>query len=368
MTPRRHGTSSRAACRTPNAACCGIRCANFSSKRWPPDQAVERSGNAEAIAALWRDLAGQGLDLARRRIPARRACAKSCWFSRNWDAPRARRRCSAPWPPTSRLPAQQSNAARALLEDLHQGKAMIALALGRLRWRCGRGPGRDARRHAVGEKSSFVEGAQTATHFLVVHRHTAGVAVVASGAPGLKMQVTPGLAVPPFSRAHASTNTPAVRLDIPAETLADIALVARLGCAGRALGAARARVRAGRGSRQGPKAIRPAHRPIPGGPAQARQLPDQPGRRAAHARSRGRGARQRQPGLARVRGIGAGLRRSGAARRCRSRRTGRWAPSAMPRSTRRRGISGACMPISPASAACRAPAPRLPISCSVRHA
>ena len=33
----------------------------FLLKRWPPDHAVERSGNAEAIAALWRDLAGQGL-------------------------------------------------------------------------------------------------------------------------------------------------------------------------------------------------------------------------------------------------------------------------------------------------------------------
>src|SRR4029077_7904077 len=30
-------------------------------KRWPPDHALERSGSSEAIAVLWRDLAGQGL-------------------------------------------------------------------------------------------------------------------------------------------------------------------------------------------------------------------------------------------------------------------------------------------------------------------
>ncbi len=51
------------------------------------------------------------------------------------------------------------------------------------------------------------------------------------------MQVTPGLAVPPFCELGFE-NTPAVQLDIPRKALADIALVARLGCAGRALGAA----------------------------------------------------------------------------------------------------------------------------------
>src|SRR5207342_424077 len=53
----------------------------------------------------------------------------------------------------------------------------------------------------------------------------------------LTMQVTPGLAVPPFCELGFE-NTPAVQLEIPRKTLADIALVARLGCAGRALGAA----------------------------------------------------------------------------------------------------------------------------------
>ena len=88
---------------------------------------------------------------------------------------------------------------------------------------------------ALWGKAAFVEGAQTATHVVVFT--DAGVAVVASGAPGLKMQVTPGLAVPPFSELTFE-NTPAARLNISRQALADIALVARLGCAGRALGAA----------------------------------------------------------------------------------------------------------------------------------
>jgi alkylation response protein AidB-like acyl-CoA dehydrogenase len=84
---------------------------------------------------------------------------------------------------------------------------------------------------------AFVEGAQTATHLLICTGEPAGVTMVASGAAGLKIRATPGLAVPPFSELTFE-NTPAMRLDIPAETLADIALVTRLGCAGRALGAA----------------------------------------------------------------------------------------------------------------------------------
>ena len=34
---------------------------NFLSSRWPSTQAVELSGDAKAIAAIWRDLSAQGL-------------------------------------------------------------------------------------------------------------------------------------------------------------------------------------------------------------------------------------------------------------------------------------------------------------------
>ena len=64
-----------------------------------------------------------------------------------------------------------------------------------------------------------------------------GVAVVMGDAHGLTMRATPGLAVPPFSELTLE-DAPALRLDMSSQSLADIALVARLACAGRALGAA----------------------------------------------------------------------------------------------------------------------------------
>jgi acyl-CoA dehydrogenase len=125
---------------------------------------------------------------------------------------------------------------RAMLEDLHRGKVMVALALGAFDGDAAAGQV-ETRGDTLSGKISFVEGAQTATHFVVLTGKPAGVAVVASGAPGLHMQVTPGLAVPPFS-ALTFDNTPATRLELSPKALADIALVARLACAGRALGAA----------------------------------------------------------------------------------------------------------------------------------
>jgi alkylation response protein AidB-like acyl-CoA dehydrogenase len=205
------------------------------SKRWPADHAVERSGNAEAMAALWRDLAGQGL-AALGANPAEAGLREILLVFEELG------RASCPAPLLGAVGAnlalvgQQSNAMRAMLEDLHQGKAMVALALGAFDGDAAAGQV-DSRGDTLSGKVSFVEGAQTATHFVVFTGKPASVAVVASGAPGLTMQVTPGLAVPPFSELTFD-NTPATRLDLSPKTLADIALVARLACAGRALGAA----------------------------------------------------------------------------------------------------------------------------------
>ena len=203
--------------------------------RWPADQAVERSGDPQAIEAVWRGLAEQGLaamgsdtaDVGLREIIV--------VFEEL-----GRASCPAPLlgavAANLALAMQQSNAARAMLEDLHQGKAMIALALGAFDGDPGAGRA-ELRGDTLNGKTSFVEGAQTATHFLICTDGPAGVAVVASGAPGLTMKVTPGLAVPPFTELTFE-NTPAMALSIPNETLADIALVVRLACSGRALGAA----------------------------------------------------------------------------------------------------------------------------------
>jgi acyl-CoA dehydrogenase len=208
---------------------------NFLRNGWPVDQAVGRSGNAQATATLWRELAGLGLT-------SLGADATQSGLREILLVFEELGRASCPAPLLSAVAAnlalenQSSNAARAVVEDLHQGKAMIALALGGFDGdaAAGRVEMRDG---SLSGKVSFVEGAQTATHFLVCTGEPVGVAILAKDAAGLKIQATPGLAVPPLSELSFE-RTPAVRCDVSFETLADIALVARLGCASRALGAA----------------------------------------------------------------------------------------------------------------------------------
>jgi acyl-CoA dehydrogenase len=134
------------------------------------------------------------------------------------------------------LARQPSNTAHALLEEIHQGNAAVALALGAFDG--DPAAGRVAVRGSeVQGELSFVEDAQAATHLLIFTNQPAGVALVARDAHGLTMRATPGLAVPPFCEITLE-NTPAVWLPEPPHSLADIALVARLACACRALGAA----------------------------------------------------------------------------------------------------------------------------------
>jgi acyl-CoA dehydrogenase len=208
---------------------------DFLSNRWPPEDAVERSGKAEAIAAIWRDMAGQGLT-GLGGSPDEAGLREILLVFEELG----RASCPAPLlgavAANLALAAQPSNMARALIEDLRQGQAMVALALGGFDGDASAGQA-EMRGEALSGTASFVEGAETATHVLVFTGPPAGVALVATGAPGLKAQATPGLAVPPFCELSFA-NTPAVWFNVPSETLSDIALVARLGCAGRALGAA----------------------------------------------------------------------------------------------------------------------------------
>jgi alkylation response protein AidB-like acyl-CoA dehydrogenase len=134
------------------------------------------------------------------------------------------------------LANQRSNVARDLLEQLHQGAAMIAAVFGGVDGDPAAGEV-EVRAGALSGKASFVEGAQPATHLLVFCHSPACVAIVARDAPGMQFQATPGLAVPPFVELTFD-NTPAAMVDVALDALADIAVVARLACAGRALGAA----------------------------------------------------------------------------------------------------------------------------------
>ena len=169
----------------------------------------------------------------------------------------------------------------------------------RLRWRSGRRPGGDARRHAVGQACVCRRRAD-GDAFRGLHRRP-------RRRGGRKRRAGLDDARPrpasPCRRSASSRfeNTPAIAVGRAARNAGRHRAggAARLCRPGARRGAAR--VRTGRRSRQDQKAVRPVHRPVPGGPAQARQLPDQPRRRAADARNGGRGARQRQSGLADLR-------------------------------------------------------------------
>jgi acyl-CoA dehydrogenase len=202
---------------------------------WPAEQAVERSADARAIPTLWAAMARQGL-AALGSNSAEVGLREIVLVFEELG----RAACPAPLigavAANLALTTQSSNAARALLDDLHQGNAIIALALGA----CDGDPSAGrviVRGDALQGKVSFVEGAQGATHLLIFTDTPAGVAVVAADAKGLTMQATPGLAVPPFCELTFA-NAPALWLGVSSEALADVALTARLACAGRALGAA----------------------------------------------------------------------------------------------------------------------------------
>jgi 3-oxo-4-pregnene-20-carboxyl-CoA dehydrogenase beta subunit len=202
---------------------------------WPSEKAVENCADVQAIAQLWPAMARQGL--------ATLGCeAAEVGLRETLIVFEELGRAACPAPLLGAVAAnlalatQTSNAVRALLADLHQGNATIAVALGAFDGDAAAG---DVTAHgdALQGKLSFVEGAQTATHLLILTEAPAGVAVVAADARGLTMRATPGLAVPPFCELTLD-NVPALRLDLARERLADIAMVARLACAGRAVGAA----------------------------------------------------------------------------------------------------------------------------------
>jgi alkylation response protein AidB-like acyl-CoA dehydrogenase len=205
------------------------------ARHWPAEGAVERADDAQAIAAVWKAMAGQGLATL-GSDPAEGGLREIVLVFEELG------RASCPAPMLGAVAAnlaltdRRSNVARDLLEQLHQGHAMVAAVLGDFDGDPAAGRV-DAHSGALTGKAAFVEGAQLATHLLVFCQSPACAAIVASGPPGLQIQATPGLAVPYFAELTFD-NTPAAIVDLSQDALADVAMVARLACAGRALGAA----------------------------------------------------------------------------------------------------------------------------------
>jgi acyl-CoA dehydrogenase len=203
--------------------------------RWPVERAVAHATEPPAVAAVWQAMAAHGLaSLASN--------ANETGLREVVLAFEELGRASCPAPLLGAVAANiafgtgQTNATRALLDDLHQGKAAIALALGGFDGDRGAGSA-EVRDGRLSGKVPFVEGAQSATHFLVLTDRPSGAAIAANGAAGLAVQETPGLMVPAFAELTFE-DTPATVVDTPAAILADVAMVARLACLARAAGAA----------------------------------------------------------------------------------------------------------------------------------
>lgn len=208
---------------------------DFLSNIWPPAQAVENCASPEAIARLWPGMAGQGLaTLGSNTVEAGLREILLVFEELG--------RASCPAPLLGAVAAnlalanEISNTARAFLHDLHAGKASIALALGAFDGDAAAGRV-DVRGETVRGRLSFVEGAQTATHLIVFTDNPAGAALLATSTGGLTVEATPGLAVPPLCDVTFA-DAAATWCPIARDALADIAFIARLACAGRALGAA----------------------------------------------------------------------------------------------------------------------------------
>ena len=221
---------------------------NLLIRRWPASQAVAKSADPQAIAALWRELGAQGLtslgadpaeggfrelvlvfeELGRASCPAPLLGAMTANFA------------LAPLCAASNAPDSAFELAAALVEDIRQGKALVAAAYGAHDGDSDAGRvtvNGDGSRCTLDGRIAFVEGAAGASHFIVLTDSPSGVAIVAADAAGLSFRETPGLAVPAFSELRFQ-EAPGTRFDVDHRTLLDLVLLARLACAARAVGAA----------------------------------------------------------------------------------------------------------------------------------
>jgi 3-oxo-4-pregnene-20-carboxyl-CoA dehydrogenase beta subunit len=208
---------------------------DFLARAWPADRTVDNACDAEAVSKLWLGMAGQGLTALGGEPDEVGLRGIVLVFEEL-----GRAACPAPLPgavaANLALSRQQPDAAKTLLNDIARGEARIALALGAFDGDPSAG-GVVVRDAKLSGTLRFVEDAGSATHILAFTHAPAGLAIVTADAPGVQILATPGLAVPPLSDL-ALTDTPALLLDVSAESLTEVAAIARLSCASRALGAA----------------------------------------------------------------------------------------------------------------------------------
>jgi acyl-CoA dehydrogenase len=205
----------------------------YLADHWPVEGAVERSTNAEALRAIWRGLAAQGF-ASLGADPAEGGLREILLAFEELG------RASCPVPLLGAVVANialrgRSDAA-ALRDAIGRGEAGIAVAFASFDGDPAAGSAR-VTRGTVSGRVAFVEGVISASHVAVFTEVPTGIAIAAADAAGITVTPSPGLAVPALSEI-AFANTPATFFECPAPSLGELALIARVACAARALGAA----------------------------------------------------------------------------------------------------------------------------------
>ncbi|RIX79608.1 acyl-CoA dehydrogenase [Acidovorax cavernicola] len=205
---------------------------------WPAERAVALAADAQAVASIWRALAEQGV-ASLGRDPLEGGLREIA------VALEALGRAGCPAPLIGAALANialsplrnHSEDTAVLLDALHRGDATVAFSLGSFD-----GDPRAGALHRIDGRLqgrvAFVEGAAAATHLLVLVDEGPSLAIVPRDTPGLTIEETPGLAVPPlalltFNHVAAPSVTLTQRLAEDLHQIAGLALLAR------ALGAAR---------------------------------------------------------------------------------------------------------------------------------
>ncbi len=209
----------------------------FLASRWPPETAVELTADAAAIVNLWRDVAAQGLSTLGADSTQGGLREIILVFEELG-------RAACPVPLLGAVVAnlilapkrKSSKAAAALLEGIAEGKARIAVAFGPFDGDQAAGSVK-VNGAACKGRVGFLEDAACATHLLVLCDDPTGVLIAAAEAPGVTIVETPGMARPSLAEARFD-KTPVALVKPGAAVLKDAAMIARLACAARALGAA----------------------------------------------------------------------------------------------------------------------------------
>ena len=256
----------------------------FLEAHWA-EAACEERPSPDDISAIWRKLVGQGvaaLGSSRDEGGLREILVVM--------AELGRAACPAPMWSTAlanlALSGSTADGAGELLEKLHAGTAVAAFSFGARDPDAGAGSIRIDDRRGTGVLR-FVEAAG-ATHLLVAVEESQ-LALVQLDAPGIDVVPT---------RAMGAWGLCEVRLNSVPLTLLPLAGGRRRRSpsqgpdriAGAGARRGPARVRAGRGLRQGASPVRATDRKIPGDPAQARRLSDCARRHQPHPGSCGQAA------------------------------------------------------------------------------